>query len=356
MIQESGVSIVFITRNRQRFFPLQIKHWSGSGASLLIVDGSDSPWSDVDQYDDNPFVTYVWSPTPPFERLRIAASEVKTKYLVMSQEEDFLLPTSVTRMVGILESSPDLVAVSGEEAPFRRYGKKIRLVPSNPTGMKFFVESDSAVDDDRLERHFSNFAPRHYYSVMRREAYAVTVSCLPTSRCSWSGFTEFAIELCTCLQGPTKVINVLTRLVRSIFDNEEYGIPHQTANTVVEWQSNPLYADERSIVIEEFAGLLLNAGIGDRPSVEIALHSMQNWFSGSRATELVKQTSLKMRVRQFVLDSLPDPIEDVLIQFRNVFLRGLHDNRIVQGAQLKQDREGTEFNQPELIRVSRLLI
>lgn len=355
MKSSNDISIVFITRNRQRFFSRQIQHWTESGVSLVIVDGSDNPWKESDKYRGNLHLTYIWSPTPPIERLRIAAGALKTSYVVMCQEEDFLLPTSISKSISIMECQPHLVAVSGEEAYVRKYGSRIRLVPSKPIGMRCGEFSLVGNPDERTIKHFSNFAPRHYYSMMRCETFKKTVACLPSQPCSWSGFIEFVVELAVCLQGASLHVNMLTRLSRSIFDHAEVGIPGQDAKSVEQWLDDSRFSDERSLVIEELSALLRQLEIGDRVSVELALHAQYQWLRGSRTDDLIRQATMKKRIQQSFIDVLPDTLVDLLIQFRNVNFRKLHPNRIVQGAQIKKLREGTEFDLQELIETSNIL-
>lgn len=111
------LTVIITSYGNRPYLERCIDYWSRSTFSVVVADGSLSPWRG--EISSN--ITYLHLPTPhganPFSdyarRKLIAIENVKTKYVANCADDDFLAFNGLSRCVNYLESHPEIAATHG---------------------------------------------------------------------------------------------------------------------------------------------------------------------------------------------------------------------------------------------------
>ena len=111
------LTVIITSYGNRPYLERCIDYWSRSVFSVVVADGSLSPWRG--EISSN--ITYLHLPTPhganPFSdyarRKLIAIENVKTKYVANCADDDFLAFNGLSRCVNYLESHPEIAATHG---------------------------------------------------------------------------------------------------------------------------------------------------------------------------------------------------------------------------------------------------
>ena len=112
----SKLTVVIPSYCRQDFIIRQCANWHGSGASVVIMDGSPKPLANtlhqaITGLGD---VAYVHSAAVIVDRLKHAATLIKTPYAVMCGDDEFLFASGMSSAIALLEQDQGLVACIGQ--------------------------------------------------------------------------------------------------------------------------------------------------------------------------------------------------------------------------------------------------
>ena len=112
----SKLTVVIPSYCRQDFIIRQCANWHGSGASVVIMDGSPKPLANTlhQAITDLADITYLHSTADAVDRLKHAATLIKTPYAVLCSDDEFLLASGLCSAIALLEQDQDLVACIGQ--------------------------------------------------------------------------------------------------------------------------------------------------------------------------------------------------------------------------------------------------
>lgn len=114
------MTVVIPCYGRQDFLLRQCVYWHGSGAAVVIVDGSPQALGeDLRQtLSGLADITYLHSATSMMERLRLASGRIHTPYAILLGDDEFLLFTGLCSAIAQLEQDPTLVACIAQSLAF----------------------------------------------------------------------------------------------------------------------------------------------------------------------------------------------------------------------------------------------
>jgi glycosyltransferase domain-containing protein len=246
------LTVIVPSYSRPEFILRQILYWRGSGATLIIIDGSESPLEDKFQYEINKFndVAYINSTLPLNLRLTFAGELIKSKYSVYCSDDDFLLHSALSNAIDILENNSDLVACMGQSLRFNvlsdnRITYGTCYIFNNPN-----LASSSY--EDRITAATSNYAPVTCHAVMRSETWKTSWGSIPNS--SSSQILEFYQAIAVYLCGKLLIIQDLY-LLRTL---ENLPLSTTDANRSIssfEWWNKEFFSSEKRDFLDNLSNL-----------------------------------------------------------------------------------------------------
>ena len=249
----TDITIVIPTYGRPRFVLRTMKYFNTTGIQVIIMDGSKFPISDEDLQGLNSNISYIHSLKTFEERLATAGKMVKTKYVAMLGDDEFLTVSGLLKCKTELDNDPELVACTGTALAFYFNRDKVEFTSVYDTWLtKGNVNQEDAIS--RMYFHSSNAVSAICYSLVRTEvwekAFRIT-SCNPNGIVF---LTEIFFELAVCYQGKTKVIEDL------YWFRSHENIPLWQSEPVValrKWLHDPRYVRQRKLYLDAFFDTLV---------------------------------------------------------------------------------------------------
>lgn len=246
------LTVIVPSYSRPEFILRQILYWRGSGATLIIIDGSESSLEDKFQDEINKFndVAYINSTLPLNLRLTFAGELIKSKYSVYCSDDDFLLHSALSNAIDVLENNSDLVACMGQSLRFNvlsdnRVTYGTCYIFNNPN-----LASSSY--EDRITAATSNYAPVTCHAVMRSEIWKTSWGSIPNS--SSSQILEFYQAIAVYLCGKLLIIQDLY-LLRTL---ENLPLSTTDANRSIssfEWWNKEFFSSEKRDFLDNLSNL-----------------------------------------------------------------------------------------------------
>ena len=226
----SNLTVVFITYNREEFLLRNLQHWSKTNAKIIVLDGSDNSIDNclISQY---PNIGYFYKPVSLEQRIYFVRNLIKTKYVMLAADDDFIFLSGADKCIKHLELNSDLIAV---------FGTALRSVSNN--GTTYYetaynnLLSVGQINQDshweRARRHFynKNYETSTFYSIRRTDSFINIASIFKDLPKFDGNMLELILEFCTVFLGKTSIINELTWLRTS-----DAAANWNTVNVVGKW-------------------------------------------------------------------------------------------------------------------------
>ena len=161
-----------VSLDRQDYLQRQIDFWSGSGATLLLIDGSPCSASLEIKSEFCEKILYFHRPESIWNRLQLASELVTTAYCVLLPDDEFFIKSAVNEFIELMETKPEIDSVIGSAI---RFSFRDSLIDAsevysefrNITGSKKFglPGIEQFWNDENYVVHFP------IYSVMRSSAF-----------------------------------------------------------------------------------------------------------------------------------------------------------------------------------------
>jgi len=119
------LSIVIPTYGRQEFVKRQMKYWSGSMASVYIMDGSPQELllEHGEEFASN--ICYIHSSSDFFSRMQQATKLIKTPYVALLGDDDLFTKSGLRECIGHLERNIHIFGAVGRSIYF--FGQRGKL-------------------------------------------------------------------------------------------------------------------------------------------------------------------------------------------------------------------------------------
>lgn len=247
-----NLTIIIPSYSRHEFILRQILYWRGSGATLIIIDGSESSLEDRFQDEINKFddVVYINSTLQLNQRLTFASGLIRSKYSVYCSDDDFLLHSALSNAINVLENNSDLVACMGQSLRFNVLGDNRVTYGTCYTFNNPNLASNSYLD--RITAATSNYTPVTCHAVMRSETWKTSWGSIPNY--SSSQVLEFYQAIAVYLCGKLLIIQDLY-LLRTLENLPLSTIDANRSISSLEWWNKEFFRSEKKDFLDQLSNL-----------------------------------------------------------------------------------------------------
>jgi glycosyltransferase domain-containing protein len=164
-----NLTICIFTRNRPNQLSNTTRYWGRLGVSVIILDASDQKFDF--EFDSN--VTYLHTPGMPIEaRFIMFARLVKTRYILLSPDDDYFLPGGLEICLRYLEDNSDYSSVQGLRIRLIR-DPKLRWIPDYTKQADLVFDSDNPIERLRI----MSVSMHYVYAIQRTDIFTEIVNC-----------------------------------------------------------------------------------------------------------------------------------------------------------------------------------
>ena len=293
----SRLTVVIPSYGRHPFLVRQAVYWLGSGARVIVLDGTAHPLAPdiVQTICASEEFTYIHMPRDVCSRLAHAATLISTPYAVMIGDDEFLLKGGLNAAIEQLDADTDYVACIGQAAMFHLSNRRT-FVSYGPaySFWKYSVEGED--EATRMANAFTKYNAASCYAVTRAEVW----------RRSWGGVRQWThlpmIELqqaaMTYIHGKLITVDDLYWLrstelapvaIKNTWDSAKVGLR--------EWWESAALQGERDRYFDVLAQELMHCGMADSLQAISTVRSALALFVAGQNTNVTEPS----RWGQFIL-------------------------------------------------------
>ena len=207
------LTIIIITHERPIHFKRTLKYIQNQPLNYIVLDSSkESPSLSIPEnviYNHYPAVSMI-------EKLNKGISQVKSKYVQLCADDDFLITDALRSLTHFLDQNNSYSAASGHTLSFIKKKNDVIFSSMYSYSRNLDINSDSI--KERLTDNFSPYFPL-FYGVHRVKnlIHAFNVS-KKTIKENYN-LTELAINFCATANGKWKVLPELFHIREEIIDS-----------------------------------------------------------------------------------------------------------------------------------------
>ncbi len=161
-----NLTVLILTYNRPDYVQRTIETLEKYDLKILIMDGSEG--GNSFKFDTSK-TTYVHSETSYYNRSVMSSKLIKTKYVKMLADDEFLIIKTIDEYINFLENNNNFVSISGKTLGFNFVKDRVRYYTIYENSLKHSLTSEDAFE--RLEHHFTDYLPTIIYSVLRTSVW-----------------------------------------------------------------------------------------------------------------------------------------------------------------------------------------
>ena len=221
------LTVIVITYNRHELLIRAIRYWSNFDIKVVIIDGSDVRLNN--SYLNYKNIRYIYDQRSLNDRLLNSFNYIDTEFMILASDDEFYLPSALSSCINFLSTEPSFSCCGGRAVGFRSKEKKIFGIKQYPQLRGLCLDHDSAAD--RVFKHFSDYVPAHFYSVIRANKWKIICSYVFQKKNIFLYSSELQLEFLTVVSGKSKIISELMWMR----NNEISRIDSRSDITIEEW-------------------------------------------------------------------------------------------------------------------------
>ncbi|KKL68331.1 hypothetical protein LCGC14_2126020, partial [marine sediment metagenome] len=98
------ISLIIPTHNRHQYLTRVLDYYNGINLKILVADSSQKEYPFKNKYD----IDYFHYPNYiPHKKLADIIQEVKTPYVFMCADDDFIIPKAIEKCIKFLDNNSD---------------------------------------------------------------------------------------------------------------------------------------------------------------------------------------------------------------------------------------------------------
>jgi len=306
----SRLDVVVPTYNRQKYALRLMRYWSGTGARLLVLDGSDQAIEPEHLAGLERNVEYVHLPVSYQERFRHAVGLVSREFQMMMSDDELYLPSAVAAAIKHLDEHPEQWGATGRVVRF--YCKNANVIGEEwYTGYGNYP--DRALTVDQVERARSFEVP-HYamLGVIRGDHWRDLWSIIFRHDYTCPYAYEAMFHMTAPYIGITWVIDELLWL-RSAETEENVSSSWDRRMTLHEWFDDPTYRAERTRWEESVASIIrrfADSPMSESGVLELVRFIIDRQLAGSRPKTYT--WTLGQRVHRLMRPMIPQVLRTLM--------------------------------------------
>jgi glycosyltransferase domain-containing protein len=305
----SLLTVVIPSYCRQDFVVRQFAYWHGSGAAVIIMDGSPQPLASDLQQAIESFVdiTYVHSETSVVERLKRAADLVKTPYTVLCSDDEFLLFSGLCSAIKLLEQDSELVACIGQSLNYylSNHGAKCSYGTGYDT-YRYEIRQDHV--QDRLNASMTDYNAATCCAVTRSPVWCRSWGTLHGFTSAYVGELEHAFVV--YIWGKLGSVDAVYWM-RSHENSPINAVDTNRKLFPEEWWESNKYKAEQVDFISKLGEELIRAQHIDRAKAEaIAINAFDVYL---RDQYHLSHSSFYLKCRRFAVNVLNEWLPEIWV-------------------------------------------
>lgn len=233
------LTLVIFTYNRHKYLKRTLKYWSKYNIKLLILDGSDIEFRDSSLEDKN--IKYIYGPKDLYQRILSSINHIETEFMIMGSDDEFYLPSGLISCINFMIKETSFSSCGGVALGFGKKEEKNFFGQERYPALKnLILDHDFAAE--RVQKHFSNYVPAHFCSVIRSNTWKKICKHVFDKEFSFHAALELQVEFLVLVNGKTKIISELMWM-RNMNENT----PHRGTSpaTTVSFTINDWWYDKR---------------------------------------------------------------------------------------------------------------
>ena len=309
----------------------QCAYWHGSGAAVVIVDGSAQPLGEnvrqlLSGLGD---ITYLHSESSMMDRLKQASGHIHTRYAILLGDDEFLLFTGLCSAIAQLEQDPALVACIGQSLAFCPSGDGASCTYG--TGYphwKYAVRQDNV--QDRLNASMSDYKAATCYAVLRTPVWRKSWGQLQNWSSPYTG--EMQQALTTYIWGKLTTVDEVYWM-RSSENRPVNNKGFNRGLSFQEWWVSPKFKTEHDSFIAILSDELVSAQHMERVKAEAIIRESVGVFirhldeenqkrnkslTGRKAAVGVLRSATVNILKRLLPEQLLERLKSILFKLRSV--------------------------------------
>ena len=238
------LTLVIFTYNRHNYLKRTLMYWSKYNIKLLILDGSDIEFRDPCLESEN--IKYIYGPKDLYKRLLSSVNNIETEFMIMGSDDEFYLPSGLISCINFLIKETSFSSCGGVALGFgKKEEKKFFGQERYPALKNLILDHDFAAE--RIQKHFSNYVPAHFCSVIRSNIWKKICKHVFDKEFTFHAALELQVEFLVLVNGKTKIISELMWM-RNMNENTPHRgtSPATTVSfTINDWWNDKRYKNEK---------------------------------------------------------------------------------------------------------------
>ena len=241
----SSLTLVIPTFERQQYALRNMRFWSGTEATVIVLDGSEQSIGADQLVNLAKNIQYCHRPVSPLNRLRMAVDLIQTEYTALLGDDEFFLKSGIEACIKELNENLDLVSCMGRCLAFSHVKNLITGWPDYTEMGDYAIQQEGPIE--RMVKHMNPYTCSAIYSVVKSEQWKKAMKIAVKHQFSVFAMGEYQYEMAVSFQGKSKVINTLLWLR----NRENIPIRDEHDRTVFyRWWKDRSKNDERSKFVE----------------------------------------------------------------------------------------------------------
>jgi len=198
----SKLTIIIFSYNRQKCLLRAIDYWSNYKIKIIILDGSEKKLDFINLINQN--IKYIHDPRNLHDRLLSSINYIETEFVMFSTDDEFFLPSAISSCINFLIKNNDYSSCGGRAIKFYTNKNHVFGHKCYPGLANLSLSDDNSID--RIKKHFSNYVPAHFYSVIRSNIFKSISKYVFEKNYKVHALVELQIEFMVVVSGKSKII------------------------------------------------------------------------------------------------------------------------------------------------------
>ncbi len=191
------ITLIIPTHNRHQYLSRVLDYYNDINLRILVADSSQKEYPFKNGYE----IDYFHYPNYlPQNKLADIIQKVKTPYVFLCADDDFIMPKAIEKCIEFLEKNNDYGSVQGKYVRFYNKSRNISFEPFYTTYKDYHFDAKSPIE--RMKQLLSTYIPVFYSIQMTKNLH----QGLSFKDLSNGYLNEIYLALMTVINGKHKVL------------------------------------------------------------------------------------------------------------------------------------------------------
>ena len=283
------VTLIIPTHFRHQYLTRLLEYYRDINFKILIADSSENLFPTRKSYNAE---YYHYPNYSPLKKLANIIQKVKTPYVFMCADDDFIVPESIKECISFLENNPNYASVQGRYIKFFPVKNDVIFQPMYVHFTDYHIDADDPIQ--RINKCMS-FYMQLIFAIHRTENLKQGFALLKEFSDDYSAnLVEYAVALISVINGKHKMLPIFYCARESIPNS--LGKTHERLETI---KNNPKLTNQFNAFIDSISTHLSNVcGFKFADSKIFVLDAIDNYVNKylpfMRNSRIVKKNKRKI--------------------------------------------------------------